>query len=211
MKKRLLALTLACVLALGMLAGCAKPADTTTSTDTDTVSDTQNSENTHKDTTTTDTEDKPVTSEKTKIEAMADIKTIADVTPGADGKVKIAFIGDSITQGTGASNQPTMGYPGQLSRLLDSSKYTVGNFGKASSYALPADNKYNVKNKTPELSYKNTQQYKDSIAFEPDVVVMMLGINDIRSMSCDEARADLKEALRALTLEYCEMESVQKV
>lgn len=215
MKKRLVTLVLACIMVLGMLAGCGGNADTTADLGTDTTPDTTASIDTQTDKSTdkaTDkTEDKPVTSEKTKIEAMKDIKTIADVTPGADGKVKIAFIGDSITQGTGASDQSTMSYPGQLSRMLDSSKYTVGNFGKGSSYVLPADNKYNVKNKTPELSYKNTQQYKDSVAFKPDVVVIMLGINDIRSMSCDEARADLKTSLTALTREYCEMESVKKV
>ena len=213
MKKRLPALALAVITAISVLVSCTGAADTTTDATSDTTTNSVDSgvvSDTKADNTTDKTEDKPMTSEKTKIEAMKDIKTIADVTPGADGKVKIAFIGDSLTQGTGASNQPTMGYPGQLSRLLDSSKYTVGNFGKASSYALPADNKYNVKTDA-NLSYKNTQQYKDSIAFEPDVVVVMLGVNDIRSMSCDEARADLKAALTSLTLEYCEMESVKKV
>ena len=212
MKKRWICLGLAVLMCTGVLFSCSEGA---ANTDADTTSDSSAANGTQADTNTdtqADTnddkkEDKPVN----KIEAMKNIKTIADVTPGKSGKVKIAFIGDSLTQGTGASDQPTMGYPGQLSRLLDSSKYTVGNFGKASSYVLPADNKYNVKNKTPELSYKNTQQYKDSIAFEPDVVVVMLGVNDIRSMSCDEARADLKTSLTALTREYCEMESVKKV
>lgn len=211
MKKRLLSLTLVCIMALGMLTACGGGTGTTTDTDTDiNTPDTAVNDDTNTDDTTDKAEDKPVTSEKTKIEAMKDIKTIADVTPGSDGKVKIAFIGDSITQGTGASNQSTMSYPGQLSRLLDSSKYTVGNFGKASSYVLAADNKYNVKTDA-SLSYKNTTQYTDSIEFAPDVVVIMLGVNDIRSMSCDEARADLKTALTELTLEYCELESVKKV
>ena len=215
MKKRLLSLALVCIMLLGMLAACGKAVDTTadsaadTSPDTSVQTDKQTDKETDKET--EKTEDDHVTDTKSKIQAMKNIKTIADVKPGSDGKVKIAFIGDSLTQGTGASNQSVMGYPGQLSRLLDSSKYTVGNFGKASSYALPADNKYNVKNSTPELSYRNTKQYADSLAFAPDVVVIMLGVNDIRSMSCDEARADLKAALTDLTLEYCEMESVKKV
>ena len=36
------------------------------------------------------------------------------------------------------------------------------------------------------LSYRDTQQYQDSIAFAPDVVIIMLGTNDITSM-IDEA------------------------
>ena len=124
--------------------------------------------------------------------------------------LKIACIGDSITQGTGVQDFARDSYPAYLQRLLGD-KYLVGNFGKGGSYTLAADNKYNAKKDKPELSYKNTDQYKDSIKFEPDVVVIMLGTNDMSSMSCVEAAAEFKKALAALAKEYETLPSVKKV
>lgn len=136
--------------------------------------------------------------------------SIEDLTPSSGDKLKIAFVGDSITQGTGAAVQSIQSYPAQLQYLLDSNKYQVGNFGKASAYTLAADNKYNVK-EDASLTYKATQQYRDSVAFCPDVVVIMLGVNDIRSISHPDARAEFKAALSSLAAEYAAMESVSRV
>ena len=131
-------------------------------------------------------------------------------TPSDGKKLRIAFIGDSITQGTGTSDQASESYPGQLQKLLGGD-YVVGNFGKASAYALPANDPYNAKASTPDLSYRNTQQYKDSLAFGADIVVIALGCNDIRSFSCYAATQHYKEALASLAKEYAALPTVQKV
>jgi len=136
--------------------------------------------------------------------------SIKDLTP-SDGKtLKIAFIGDSITQGTGAKNQTTESYPAQLGSMLGFLKFKVGNFGKAAAYTLDYENKYNVKT-DKALSYRNTARYTESLAFGADVVVIMMGVNDMRSMTCDDAKLEFKKALASLAKEYSELETVQKV
>lgn len=155
------------------------------------------------------TEGPVLTGVEAKIEAMKSIKTLKDLTPSDGKKVKIAFIGDSITYGAGTDNVTLYSYPGQLKKLLGD-EYEVGNFGINGAYALSAKSKYNVQTNA-KLSYRNTAQYFQSLEFNPDVVVIMLGINDIRSMSNKAAKEELKQDLAALALEYCEYSSVQKV
>ncbi len=145
--------------------------------------------------------------------ALADLRSPIDSLVPSDGeKLRIAFIGDSITQGTGTplEDQPTQSYPGQLQALLGEN-YVIGNFGKASAYTLPADDPYNAKASTPELSYRNTQRYAESLTFGADVVVIALGCNDIRSFSSAEAMQHYKDALASLANEYAALPTVQKV
>lgn len=216
MNKRILSLLLGALMCTGMLMSCGGAAESTdaqtdvqTNAQTEAVTDAQTDKQTEAETNKED----PEVQLANKIEGMKSIKTLADVQPAeGSSKVKVAFIGDSITQGVGvpAANYSTDSYPAQLGVMLGS-RYKIGNFGKGSAYTLAADNKYNVKNDKPELTYRNTAQYKDSLSFKPDVVVIMMGVNDIRSMSCDEARQALKDALADLTLEYAAMPSVKKV
>lgn len=139
---------------------------------------------------------------------VMDDHSIQGLIPHNGQKIKIACIGDSITYGQGATVQGTDSYPAQLRKLLGSD-YQVGNFGRSASYLLAPDNPYNVKDE--KLSYRNTNEYKNSLKFDADVVIIMLGVNDIRSMSCEEARNDVKEALTDLTKEYMALPTVQKV
>ena len=135
--------------------------------------------------------------------------TVRYMTPGDGEALRIAFIGDSVTEGIGASDKTTDSYPAQLQGLLGD-KYVVGNFGKSGAYVLDADSQYNVKT-NKDLSYRRTQQYKDSLQFNADVVVVILGINDIRSMSCDAAAQELHDGLVSLVEEYKALDGVQKV
>ena len=135
--------------------------------------------------------------------------TVKYMTPNDGNALRIAFIGDSITEGIGTSNKAAESYPAQLQELMGE-KYVIGNFGKSGAYVLNADSEYNVKT-NKDLSYRRTQQYTDSLSFNADVVVVILGINDIRSMSCDEAIAELKAGLISLVEEYKALDGVQKV
>ena len=127
----------------------------------------------------------------------------------ADGKtVRIACIGDSITYGATLTNPTAQSYPTQLQKLLGSG-YKVGNFGKSGSYVLPAENKYNVKDAA--LYYRNTAEYKSSLKFNADVVIIMLGTNDIRSFSCEQAKQDFMANLKSIAEEYAALPTVKKV
>ncbi len=209
MKKRFLCVFLAMLLCSGtvmLTASCEKKPSEGTDVSSDTASsseapaDSQTEKETEGETSAANTEKNP------------DITSIASLTPADGKKLKIAFVGDSITQGTGTSNQSAESYPGQLQALLDRTKYTVGNFGRASAYTLPAKSPFNVwaSSKT-KLSYKDTDQFSQSKLFKPDVVVIMLGTNDMRSMISDVARSAYKAALKDLCEVYLSQKQVQKV
>lgn len=81
-------------------------------------------------------------------------------------KIKVACVGDSITEGAGVKD-PKNRYPAQLSELLGES-YDVKNFGNSGSTMLDNGDK----------PYKKQKSYTDSVAFIPDIVVIKLGTND---------------------------------
>ena len=81
--------------------------------------------------------------------------------------VRVACIGNSITDGHGIDMCDTKGYPAQLQRLLGSG-YQVKNYGVSSRTML---------NKG-DHPYMQEQAWRDAVAFRPDVVVIKLGTND---------------------------------
>lgn len=209
MKKTILRILLPALL-LYPLAGCASGNPDVTAADTTLAA--SEAITTAAETTASGTE---ATTEPSETTAAAPVVTdpVADsyletVVPYKGDKVKIACIGDSLTYGYASTNPATNSYPSVLGQLLGDS-YQVGNFGKSSSYVLDPDNPYNIKEKS--LSYRNTEEYKKSLAFEPDIVILMLGTNDMRSMSCAEALEAYKADLCNLATEYSLLPSVKKV
>ena len=73
--------------------------------------------------------------------------------------IRVACIGDSITQGSG--------YPAYLQELLGNN-YTVGNFGVSGSAVLWKS----------EKPYVDQLAYWHAITYQPNIVVVMLGTND---------------------------------
>ena len=85
---------------------------------------------------------------------------------------RIAFVGDSITQGTGSGDYKKYSYPAQFRDMLNSDEYMVGNFGVGASGVFPSTRYY----------YNDTLQYKLIMEeFEPDVVSFALGTNDAQT------------------------------
>ena len=117
--------------------------------------------------------------------------------------IKIACVGDSITQGVGALNwqsgDKTYAYPNQLSLILGEG-YEVGNFGKGSSYI------YNKSGRDATLWYPNTEEYRLSNEFGADIVVIMLGSNDARVIYNEEEAYEWKLAFKELIKHYKELE-----
>lgn len=81
--------------------------------------------------------------------------------------VRVACVGDSITQGSGAAKG--MSYPSQLQTLLGES-WVVGNFGVSGRTLL----------KKGDHPYWNEGAYQKALGFKPDVVIIMLGTNDTK-------------------------------
>lgn len=92
------------------------------------------------------------------------------VPSSAFAQVKVACVGDSITAGYGLANAGTQSYPAQLQLLLGSG-YTVGNFGLSGATLL----------KQSDFTYWNSSQHTNSLAYSPNIVVIMLGTNDTKS------------------------------
>lgn len=110
-------------------------------------------------------------------------------------KVKVAVVGDSITQGSGASST-SKNYVSQLQNLLGS-RYTVQNFGNSGKTLLKED----------ANGYTKTDTYKNSIAFEPDVVTIMLGTNDSKDATWNAYGDKYEQELRELVQAYRDLPS----
>ncbi len=91
----------------------------------------------------------------------------ASTTASTDNPLRVACVGDSITEGVGLSDEES--YPTQLSGMLGEG-YTVQNFGKESATVM----------KNGTLSYWNTSQISASFNYNPNIVVIMFGTNDAR-------------------------------
>jgi lysophospholipase L1-like esterase len=88
---------------------------------------------------------------------------------GSSSGNKIACVGDSITYGTNIGDRANNSYPAQLQKRFGSSKQ-VANFGVPGATLL----------KSGDRPYVNTADYGASQAFQPDIVVIMLGSNDLK-------------------------------
>ena len=85
--------------------------------------------------------------------------------------IRVACIGNSITFGYGLQDPAKDSYPTQLEGMLNGSnglKYEVGNFGRSS--ATLARHGY--------LPYFSLEQFRNMMAFHPDIAIIHLGIND---------------------------------
>ena len=87
-------------------------------------------------------------------------------TPQPDA-IRVACIGNSITDGHGIDLAPQNGYPAQLQRMMGKG-YWVKNFGVSARTML---------NKG-DYPYMNEMAWKDAQAFKPDIVLIKLGTND---------------------------------
>lgn len=83
--------------------------------------------------------------------------------------LKVAVIGNSITIGAGISNPVTDSYPGQLGAFLGP-LYDVHNFGVSGRTML----------RHGDYPIWNEQFFKNALALDADVVVILLGTNDTK-------------------------------
>lgn len=85
----------------------------------------------------------------------------------ADGPIRVACIGDSITYGYTLKDRDHDSYPVCLGHLLGSG-YDVRNFGHSGATLL----------KKGDLPYVQQPEHSAAVAFKPDIIVIMLGTND---------------------------------
>ena len=84
-----------------------------------------------------------------------------------DGQIKVACVGDSVTYGYNLGRKSS--YPALLSGMMGES-YHVCNFGISGSTVQDSG----------DQPYTKTKAYRESLDYEADILVFMLGSNDTK-------------------------------
>lgn len=100
--------------------------------------------------------------------------------------VKVACIGNSITDGAGIFMNDMNGYPAQLQQLLGSG-YLVKNYGRSARTLL----------RKGDRPYMNEYVWRDCQVFNPDIVIIKLGTNDSKALNW-KYKDDFSKDLQAM-------------
>jgi lysophospholipase L1-like esterase len=103
----------------------------------------------------------------------------------AQSPIKVAFVGNSITQGPGRDNPDS--YPLQVGTILGDA-YTVKNFGVSGRTLL----------KKGDFPYWNEPQFQEAKDFHPDVLLIKLGTNDSKPQNWAHKEEFVKDYLEMI-------------
>lgn len=128
----------------------------------------------------------------TTLHAADPLAAKADGTP-----LRLACVGDSITQGVGAGKG--MAYPTQLQALLGEG-WEVGNFGVSGRTLL----------RKGDFPYWKEAAYTKALDFKPDAVIIMLGTNDTKPQNWKH-KAEFEGDYRDLVKSFLDLPSKPRV
>lgn len=111
--------------------------------------------------------------------------------------VKVACVGDSITEGAGAPKGES--YPSQLQRMLGDD-WVVLNFGVGGRTLM----------KTGDRPYWDEDAYKEALRSKADVVIIMLGTNDSRPANWQH-KSDFERDYRKLVQSFQRLKSEPRI
>ena len=101
--------------------------------------------------------------------------------------LRVACIGNSITDGSGIDMADLRGYPAQLQQLLGSG-YWVKNYGVGARTML----------NNGDHPYMQELAWRDAQAFQPDVVVIKLGTNDSKDYIWNKHKAEFEADMQQM-------------
>lgn len=116
-----------------------------------------------------------------------------------EGQIKVACVGDSITYGHSVSGWSKNNYPAVLQKILGD-EYHVANFGVSGACVSENGNK----------PYTSRTVYEESIKYEPDILLIMIGSNDSKPRNWTNIETFLKEYQELLDT-YLEQNKCPKV
>lgn len=96
---------------------------------------------------------------------------------GGNEQIKVACIGDSITEGHGITIQSEDGYPVVLNQILGNG-YSVQNCGKSGT----------TLQKRADYPYWICKEFSNAMALNADIVVIKLGTNDTKPQNWNAER-----------------------
>lgn len=112
--------------------------------------------------------------------------------------IKVACVGNSITQGPGREHPDS--YPSQMQAILGRD-YEVKNFGVSGRTLL----------KKGDFPYWNEPQYQELKAFSPDILIIKLGTNDSKPQNWEHKEDFKKDYLELIESLKAHMASNGKV
>lgn len=116
-----------------------------------------------------------------------------------EGQMKVACIGDSITYGHGISDWEKNNYPAVLQELLGE-EYHVMNFGSSGACVNPEG----------DQPYVDRAVYQESLDYDADIIVFMIGTNDSKPENWTDAEGFMEDYV-ALLGSYLEGEKMPAV
>lgn len=121
---------------------------------------------------------------------------VSKTTEAAERQLRVACVGDSITYGHGTTSWPRNTYPAKLQTLLGDG-WHVNNYG-VSGYAVQ---------ESSDRPYSSLEHYRESLEYNADFVVFMMGTNDSKPENWKGADA-FREDLLALLDSYSDTEVI---
>lgn len=118
---------------------------------------------------------------------------------GAQKPVKVACVGNSITYGAGITNREKNSYPAQLQAYLGDN-CEVKNFGVSARTLLSKG----------DHPYIETDAYRQSLSFQPDIVLIKLGTNDTKPQNW-QYKDDFPEDYQSLIDSYRALNSHPRI
>ncbi len=89
-------------------------------------------------------------------------------------KIKVACVGDSITEGYGLAWQSKTAYPVVLDSLMGPG-YSVLNLGRSAT----------TLRKKGDFPYWSCKEFYDVFVYQPDIIIIQLGTNDTKTQNWD--------------------------
>lgn len=114
------------------------------------------------------------------------------------GQIRVACVGDSITHGAMIVNRAKNSYPRRLQKLLGSG-YCVGNFGFSARTA----------SENGDHPYMKENLFRESLAFQPNIVLVMLGTNDSKPYNWNEEA--FQSSMRKLIESYAALNTKPEI
>lgn len=109
----------------------------------------------------------------------------------AFSQIRVACVGNSITEGYGLKDPSTEAYPAVLQRILGD-EFEVMNFG-LSGYTMMA------KGDAPYMNAPlDKRRFQEALASKPDIVTVKLGTNDSKARNWDKFKEDFEPSMNAL-------------
>ena len=125
---------------------------------------------------------------------------LKNLTPSKADAIKVACIGNSITDGYGIDYSDVNGYPAQLQNMLGNGYY-VRNFGMSGRTQMNSGNR----------PYMKEDAWTRAKAFGPDIVVIKLGTNDSKPANWDEHKDEYEVDLQSMIDQLGALESKPKI